>query len=121
MILPKIYGKIILCGRLNSIICLAVAVVHRRFFNVAYTMNMLFQGIFSLLTPIGFALLISWLLVERAGAPSWLYAPLVILGVFSGFYSMVRFIIAAGNSLERLEREQNKKYRKRNNSSGNDK
>ena len=95
--------------------------MHRKFFNAIYALNMFFQGFFSLATPIALAVLLSWLLVEKAGSPPWLYAPLVILGVFSGFYSMVKFIIAAGNSLERLEREQNEKYKKKRNDSGNNK
>ena len=86
-----------------------------------YALNMFFQGFFSLLMPIALAFALSWLFVERVGAPAWIYAPLVILGVGAGFLSMVRFIITAGASLERLEREQNEKYKKKSNNSGNNK
>ena len=51
--------------------------------------------------------------VKYLSAPEWIYVPLILLGVFSGLYSMVRFILGAMKSLDRLEeqhrRDDNKK------------
>ncbi len=83
------------------------AAVYKKFVSVMYVLNIVFQAIFTLATPIALGILASWLLTEYAGTPPWIYAPLVILGVLSGFYSMVKFVLSAGRALERLEAEQN--------------
>ena len=68
-----------------------------------YVLNIIFQSFFNLALPIGVSILASWLLVDRVGAPGWIYAPLVILGVAIGFSSMIRFILSAMRALDRLE------------------
>ena len=95
--------------------------MHKKFFNALYALNIFFQGFLSLLLPIALSLLIAWAAVEKLSAPEWIYAPIVILGVAAGLCSMVRFIIAAGNALERLEAEKKKKEKKENKDSGNNK
>lgn len=76
------------------------------FMNAMYALNIISQAIFSLATPIGIGVLASYLLVEFAAAPSWIYAPLTVLGALSGLYSMIKFILSATAGLERLEKEQ---------------
>ncbi len=83
------------------------------FMNALHALNVMIQSFLNLLTPIGLALLVSFLLVEKAGAPSWLYALFVTLGVLSGFYSMIRFILRGMGNLERLEKEQQKRKKQR--------
>ncbi len=83
----------------------------RSYMNMMQALNIVVQSFFNLLTPIGLALLASWLLVEKAGAPGWLYAALVFLGVGIGFYSMIRFLLVALAALERLEKEQEERDR----------
>jgi hypothetical protein len=51
--------------------------------------------------------------VEKAGMDGWIYAVLIILGVAVGFYSMIRFLLTALAGLERLEKEQEERARKR--------
>ena len=87
--------------------------MHKKFFNAIYALNIFFQGFLSLATPIALALLLAWLFTSKLAAPEWIFAPFVIIGVAIGFLSMIRFIIAAGNALERLEREQNEKNKKK--------
>jgi len=81
--------------------------MHKRFFNALYVLNIVFQAFFDLLLPVALMFGLSYLLTSFAGAPPWIYAPLMILGVFLGLYSMVKFILSAMSALERLEREQN--------------
>ncbi len=83
--------------------------MYRKFISAMYLLNIIFQSFFNLAFPIGLAILGSWLLVEKAGAPGWIYAPLVIIGVAIGFVSMVKFILTATRALDRLEREGNKR------------
>ena len=78
-------------------------------YSTFYVINIVFQAIFTLLWQIATALIIGWIFVEKIGAPSWIYVPLILMGVFSGLVSMVRFILAAMRSLERIEDQKRKK------------
>ncbi len=82
------------------------------FMNAMQALNIVIQSFFNLLTPIGLSILASWLLVEKAGMGGWIYAVLIILGVAVGFYSMIRFLLAALAGLERLEKEQEERSKK---------
>ena len=77
--------------------------MYKRFLSIAYVMNIVFQALFSLITPIGLFFLVGWLLVRYASVGEWIYAPLIILGVLAGLVSMVRFVISAMSAYERLE------------------
>ena len=77
--------------------------MYRKIISTTYVLNIIFQSFFNLAFPIGLGILSSWLLVEKAGAPGWIYAPIVIIGVIIGFSSMIRFILSAMRALERLE------------------
>lgn len=74
--------------------------------NALYLMNIIFQSFLNLLTPVGLGLLISYLLTVYANAPSWIYVPTTVFGVFVGLFSMVKFILSAMKTLEQLENEQ---------------
>ena len=83
--------------------------MHKRVFNAVFILNILFQALLSLVAPAALTFLLAWLLVSRCSFPEWVYAVAIILGLLAGLVSMVRFIISATGSLERLEKEQNKK------------
>lgn len=76
------------------------------FYNVFYMASIVFQAIFDLLFCIGVAVLISWLLVSKLAAPTWIYAPFIIVGAVAGMISMIKFILRAMASLESIERSQ---------------
>lgn len=78
-------------------------------YSTFYVINIVFQSIFTLLWQIAAALLVGWIFVRFVGAPPWIYVPLILLGVASGLISMVRFILAAMKSLERIEEERRRK------------
>lgn len=83
------------------------------YMNAMQALNIIIQSFFNLLTPIGLSLLVSWLLVEKAGMAAWIYAVLIILGVIVGFYSMIRFLLSSLAALERLEKQQEQKKKKK--------
>ena len=74
-----------------------------------YVINMAMQSIVSLISPIAVAFLIAYLLEKYAAVGSWIYVPLMILGLFSGLYSMVVFILRASRALEALEKQHSEK------------
>ena len=80
--------------------------MYKRFVNSLYVLNILFQAIFTMLVPIGLGALIAYLLTAHAGVGGWIWALLLILGVFTGLYSMIKYILTAMAALERLEKEQ---------------
>ena len=84
----------------------------KRTYSAVYIINIVFQSIFTLLMYIGGSLLISWLLVEKCSAPSWLYPIMIIFGVMSGLVSMIKFILSAMRALDSLEKAQKEKRRK---------
>ena len=81
--------------------------MYGKLISAMYVLNIIFQSFFNLAFPIGLAILGSWLLVEKSGAPGWIYAPLVIAGVAIGFSSMIKFILSAMRALDRLEEQKN--------------
>ena len=78
-------------------------------YSTFYVINIVFQSIFTLLWQIGASIFLGWIFVRFVNAPPWIYVPLILVGVVSGFVSMVRFILAAMRSLERLEEQKRKK------------
>ena len=80
-------------------------------YGALYVINIVSQAIFTLLWNIGLALLVGWIAVSNLGAPEWTYVPLIIVGVFTGLFAMVKFILAAMRSLDRLEAERRAKIK----------
>lgn len=87
----------------------------RGMYSAVYVLNIVFQSIFTLIFNIGVALGISWLLVEKAGAPTWIYAVIVVLGTFVGIFSMIKFIISSMTALDNIEKSHKNKRRKNGN------
>ena len=74
-----------------------------------YALNIIMQAFWSLLFPIGAGIFFGWLLTEKFGFGDYVFVILILLGVFTGLISMVRFLISALAGLERLENEQKNK------------
>lgn len=83
--------------------------MYKKLVSALYMINIIAQGIVTLLIPAGLMFLLSWLLVSRCSAPTWLYAVLVPIGIISGFISMIKFVIRAAEGVERLEKQRKKK------------
>ncbi len=78
-----------------------------------YVLNIIFQALFSLIFSIALMFGLGYLAVDVWGAPDWLYIPLILIGVGTGLVSMVKFILAAMQGLDRLEREREKRKGKK--------
>lgn len=85
---------------------------YRKIITPIYIINIVFQSILSLLSPIAIMFLISYLLVKYLSVGTWIYVVLIILGVFSGLYSMVVFIVRASSALEAIEKQNSDKKQK---------
>ena len=82
---------------------------YRRFITPLYVINIVFQSFISLVSPIAVSLLLAWLLNTKLAVGGWIYAVLVLLGVASGFYSMIVFILRACRALEAIEKQHEEK------------
>lgn len=87
--------------------------MYKKIVSALYSMNIVMQAIFSLVTPALMLFGVSYLLVRFAGAPIWIHAVSISLGILIGLVSMVRFIISAAENLERLEKNRQSKEKKR--------
>ena len=82
---------------------------YRKIVSATYILNIVFQAAITLVTPALFFYFIAWLFVSNLSAPSWLYVIAIVLGVITGFASMIKFVLTAMKSLEALERANEKR------------
>lgn len=78
---------------------------YKRLITPIYVINIIFQSLISLVSPILVMILFAWLLVKYASVGTWIYVVFIMLGVFSGLYSMVVFILRAQRALEAIEKQ----------------
>lgn len=83
--------------------------MYKNFVSAIYVFNIIMQSLFTLITPAALAFLVCRIFINRLGAPGWIYAIFLPLGIIIGFISMIKFAISASESLERLEKERNDK------------
>lgn len=83
-----------------------------KLYSAIYVINIVFQSLFTLGMHIGASILLSWVFVEKLGAPSWIYAVVILIGVFIGLLSMIRFILSTMKALDSLEKSRKEKWRK---------
>lgn len=81
-------------------------------YSAIYVLNIIFQALFTMVWYIGLFMLFAFLLVRFFHCPEWVYAPAIIIGVAGGFSSMIRFILAACRSLDRIEEERQARQNK---------
>ena len=81
-------------------------------YSAVYVVNIIIQSIFTLLMHIGAGLLLSWILVDKCGLPTWLYAIIITFTTLLGLFSMMRFILTAMRALDHLEKSRKEKRRK---------
>jgi F0F1-type ATP synthase assembly protein I len=79
--------------------------MYKKFVPALYVINMAFQSIFSLVSPIGIMLLIAWVIDAKTDVGPWIYVVLILVGVFSGLYSMISFILKASRAIGALEKQ----------------
>ena len=83
--------------------------MYRKITDAIHLLNILFQALYTLVLPIGIGALASHLLTKYTSVGGWIWAVLIITGVMTGLYSMIKFILSATKNLDRLikNREQN--------------
>ena len=74
-----------------------------------YGLHMIVQAIVSLVSAPALLTLLAWYLHTYRGVGEWIYAPLIILGVLTGFVSMIRYLLAASAHSAVLEKQAEKK------------
>lgn len=84
-------------------------------YSAIFVVNTIIQSIFTLLIYIGAGLLLSWLLVDKCGWPTWIYALTITISAISGLFSMIKFILSAMRALDNLEKSRDAKRRKNEN------
>ena len=87
---------------------------YKKIVSATYIMNIVLQAAVTLVIPAAFFFFIAWLFVTNLSAPTWLYVIAIVLGVLSGFVSMIKFVLSAMKSLEALERANEKKEKELN-------
>ena len=81
-----------------------------KIFNFAYAMNFISQSAFSLIFPLGLFLWLGYWLTTDVGAPKWVFAICIIIGVMSGVISMFKYIIFASKHIPKVkEKEKERK------------
>ena len=86
--------------------------MYRNLVGALYVLNIIIQCIITLVAPAAVGFLIAYLSV-RGGAPTWLYAIFIPIGIIAGFISMIKFAINASEALERLENQRKNKENKK--------
>ena len=76
-----------------------------RAFNISYLINTVVQSFWCLLFPMGVALGIGWLMVNKLSWPEWVMVPPLILSTFVGLFSMCKFLISATNAMDKIEKQ----------------
>ena len=79
--------------------------MYKKFITPVYLLNIIFQSIFSLLTPAALMFLCAYLIDRNTEVGGWIYAVLIVLGIIIGLFSMISFILRAGAALEALEKQ----------------
>ena len=78
--------------------------MYKKFISAFHMMNILLQALYSLALPIGIGALASYLLTKQVDAPGWTWAVLMLIGTFTGLYSMVRYILTATKGIEQMKK-----------------
>ncbi len=74
-----------------------------------YGLHMIVQAIVSLVSAPALLTLLAWYLHTYHGVGEWIYAPLIIFGVLTGFVSMIRYLLAASAHSAVLEKQAEEK------------
>lgn len=81
--------------------------MYKKLVSSLYVINIISQAIFTMLIPIGLGVLICYLLTTYAATKPWIWAVVIPIAAISGIASMVKFILTAMSSLQRLENQHN--------------
>ena len=80
-----------------------------KIFNFAYAMNFISQSAFSLIMPLGIFLWLGYWLTTDMGAPQWVFAVCIVVGVLTGVLSMFKYIILASKHMPKAKEKEHRK------------
>lgn len=72
----------------------------KRIFRVLYAAHFISQTAFSMLTPAALFIGLGWFLTRRCGWGKWAMVTSIILGVLTGLYSMIYFLVKYSGSID---------------------
>ena len=78
---------------------------YRKIVTPLYLINIAVQSLVSLVSPIVLMYFVGVLITKYTSVGGWIYVVLIMLGVFSGLYSMITFILGATRALEAIEKQ----------------
>ena len=78
----------------------------KKIYNAAYLINVIFQSFFNLIFPMALMFFIGWIAVSQLSFGQWVYAIFLIFGLIIGLISMIKFLIYALDSFEKIEKAQ---------------
>lgn len=65
----------------------------KKMLRTVYAVNFIFQAGFCMVCPAGLLILGGWYLNSRCGWGRWVLIAAIVLGVLTGFYSMITYIL----------------------------
>lgn len=83
--------------------------MYKNFVSAMYVLHIVFQAIFTLVTPPLLLFLVNLFCVSKLSFPKWTYAISLSVGFILGIISMIKFAITASEALERLEKQRKNK------------
>ena len=84
------------------------AFMYKKFISPLYLLNMIFQSLISLASPIAIMFFFAYLAKKYTEVGDWIYVLFILLGVLFGLYSMICFILKASSAMEALEKQHKK-------------
>ena len=79
--------------------------MHKDVFRFTYALNYVFQVTVCILTPAAIWIGLGWLCCNRWGMDRWVMIPAIILGVVTGFVSMIRFLMTSARVIDPTDSE----------------
>ncbi len=77
----------------------------KKLFRAIYAINYIMQVAFCLLCPAGLLIGAAWFLTSRGYLGSWAMVMGIVLGVLTGFWSMISFLLKSSKMIDPTEKE----------------
>ena len=77
----------------------------KKAFRFVYAMQYLFQVAYCMLTPMALLIGGGWLLHTYCGVGKWIFVVGIVLGVCTGLYSMIAFLLSSSSSVDPTKKE----------------
>lgn len=82
---------------------------HKKLFSFAYAFTYISQAAFCMVSPAAVLIFLGLYIQKKAGAGGWLTAISIVIGVLSGFYCMINYLVRSSYMLEMSDNNDRKK------------